>query len=202
MAALSCAVLGTLPQNKDHKGLDMEGFWRHSLCVGVTAKMLAKKQGINTKLLEEYFTAGLLHDIGKIPLNAVLSAGYLQTITNADLGQMPLFSAENKILGINHCTSGEMISRAWKLEGPVADAIIYHHNPVEYSGGNKDILNNVVVANYLASANEIGFAGDRNPEKPAANIWSASGIKEDIFEKINKDVHEEIEKAEVFLRLV
>ena len=200
--ALSTAILGTLPQNKNQKGLDMEGFWRHSLCVGVTAKLLAKKQGIDFQQIEEYFTAGLLHDIGKIPLNAVLSAKYLLAVTGADRSQASLIDAEDETLGINHCTSGVMISRAWKLEGPVADAIIYHHNLAGYSGGYKKILDNIVIANFFASTNEIGFSGDRNPEKPAAEIWSASGIREDIFEDITKDVHKEIEKAEVFLKIV
>ncbi|MCL2879605.1 MAG: HDOD domain-containing protein, partial [Treponema sp.] len=68
--ALSSAVMGNLKTGKNSQGLDMEGFWRHSLCVGVAAKMLAKQRGIESKQREEYFTAGLLHDIGKIPLNS------------------------------------------------------------------------------------------------------------------------------------
>jgi putative nucleotidyltransferase with HDIG domain len=198
---LSIAVLGALPQNKDHKGLDMEGFWRHSLCVGVTAKLLAKKQGVDTKYIEEYFTAGLLHDIGKIPLNAVLSAGYLHTVTSADRSKTSLFSAENKTLGIDHCITGAMISGAWKLEGPVADAIVHHHNLDGYTGGSKEILNIVAIANYFAVLNDIGFSGDLHPEKPAGEIWDSSGIKENIFEDISKNVHDEIEKAQVFLKI-
>jgi len=198
---LSTAVLGTLPQNKEYKGLNMEGFWLHSLCVGVTAKLLVKKQGIQTKQIEDYFTAGLLHDIGKIPLSGVLSAGYLLPITTADSSQTPLFVVEDKILGLNHCTSGAMISGAWKLDGPVADAIIHHHNLAAYSGENKDLLNIIAIANYFTSINDIGFSGDRNPEKPDAKIWADTGIKEDIFEGIRKTVYEEIEKAKVFLKV-
>ena len=199
---LSTAVLGTLPQNRDYKGLNMEGFWLHSLCVGVTAKLLVKKQqGVDMKQIEDYFTAGLLHDIGKIPLSAVLSANYLVPITNADSSQTPLFVLEDKTFGLNHCTVGAMISDSWKLEGPVADAIIHHHNLAAYSGVNKDLLDIIAIANYFASINDIGFAGDRNPEKPEAKIWAATGIKEDIFEGIRKNVYEEIEKSKVFLKV-
>ena len=70
---LSTAILSILPKNKDINGLNMEGFWHHSLCVGVTSKLLAEKQGIDSKYHNEYFTAGLLHDLGKISLNAVLA---------------------------------------------------------------------------------------------------------------------------------
>src|SRR5215510_8312698 len=40
--ALSTAVMGQLTTGKKSHGLDMEGFWRHSLCVGVAAKLLAR----------------------------------------------------------------------------------------------------------------------------------------------------------------
>ena len=199
--ALSSAVLGNLPVNKDHKGLNIEGFWQHSLCVGVTAKLLAKKQKVDSKSTDDYFTAGLLHDIGKIPLSAVLSSDYLLTVGNAERGQKNLFAEENACLGVNHCEAGAMIAGAWKFDLPVADVITYHHDLAAYSGDNTDILYNVTIANYFASINEIGFAGDRNPEKSAAKIWEASGLTEDAFESLKEAVNSEIEKAKVFLSI-
>ena len=43
----------------------------------MTAKLIAIKRKKDPKQLEEYFVAGLLHDIGKIPLNNKLSAEYV-----------------------------------------------------------------------------------------------------------------------------
>lgn len=199
--ALSTAVLGTLPGKKEIKGLNMEGFWLHSLCVGVTAKLLAKKQGIDSKLIEEYFTAGLLHDIGKIPINAVLSADYLTAVAAADREQKPLFLKEIEIFGIDHCAAGSQIASAWKLNGPIADVIANHHNVLEYSGEEKNILYVAAISNYFSSINGTGFSGDRFPEKPDAKIWTAAGIKENAFDEIKETVHREIEKAKVFLKL-
>src|SRR5512136_3225388 len=71
--ALSTAVLGNLSSKKNFQALNIDGFWRHSLCVGVTAKLIAAKRKRDAKQLEEYFVSGLLHDIGKIPLNNKLS---------------------------------------------------------------------------------------------------------------------------------
>jgi HD-like signal output (HDOD) protein len=197
--ALSTAVLGTLPNNKNPGGLNMEGFWRHSLCVGVTAKMLAKKRGVEQNRIEEHFTAGLLHDIGKIPMNASLASGYLETVSHADRAQMPLYAAEDARLGMNHCAAGEIIVKAWKLDGVVADAIVFHHRLDEYDGPNYETLCDVAVANYFASTKEIGFAGDRNPDKPGEKAWLSLGINEDTLEEIGEAVNVEIEKAKVFL---
>ena len=98
--ALSTAVLRNLTSKKDFQALDMEGFWRHSLCVGVAAKVLARKRNVDSKLLDEYFTAGLLHDIGKIAIHAVLSHEYVQAIADSDRRQISLHLAEANALGI------------------------------------------------------------------------------------------------------
>jgi putative nucleotidyltransferase with HDIG domain len=198
--ALSSAVMGNLSSKKDAEGLNMEGFWRHSLCVGVAAKLLAKKRGIDSKQTEEYFTAGLLHDIGKIPLNAVLAKEYVLTVGIADRERISLFRAEDKTLGLNHCGTGAMIVNAWKLAGPVGDTIMHHHAWTEYSGAHKDMLYTIVAANRFASMAEIGFSGDRYPEK-TGGIWETLGVEKDVFDDSEKTVNEEIEKAKVFLKL-
>jgi putative nucleotidyltransferase with HDIG domain len=200
--ALSSAVMNSLSANGEARGLNMDGFWHHSLCVGVSSKLLARKRGINPKLTEEYFAAGLLHDIGKIPLNAILSKEYMFTVSAADRERISLCRSEEKTLGVNHCAVGASIVRAWKLDGPVGDSIIHHHDDYrEYSGNFKDILYSVVAANWFASAQGIGFSGDRWPEKTDPSLWAALNVNKAIFDEIEPVVNAEIEKAKVFLNL-
>jgi putative nucleotidyltransferase with HDIG domain len=199
--ALSTAVMGNLSSKKNLRGLNMEGFWRHSLCVGVTAKILAKQRGIDTKQQEEYFTAGLLHDIGKIPLNAVLSTDYMLTLSAADRERISLFRAEDNTLGMNHNAAGAMIVKAWRLEGAVGDVIIHHHTCMDYSGDHRDVLFSIAAANRFASIMEIGFSGDRYPEKTDNLIWETLGVDRDVFDGLETTVNGEIEKAKIFLRL-
>jgi HD-like signal output (HDOD) protein len=199
--ALSTTVMGQLSTKKGLSGLDMEGFWRHSLCVGVSAKLLAKKRKIDSKLTEEYFTAGLLHDIGKIPLSAQLSKEYMLTIGVADKKRESLFRAEESTLGLDHCAAGTMISAAWKLEGPVGDTIMYHHNFADYFGDERDILYSVIAANWFASFSGIGFSGDRHPEAVDPLVWEALNVSSDVFDELEDTVNSEIEKAEIFLKI-
>jgi len=199
--ALSTAVMGHLPSKNKAPGLNMEGFWRHSLGVGVSAKLLAKKRGIDPKLTEEYFTAGLLHDLGKIPLNAVLSNEYMLTISAGDKERKSLFRAEENILGLNHCAAGAMIKAAWKLDGAVGDVIVQHHDCEEYQGSHKDVLYSIVASNWFVSFSGLGFSGDRHPEKPQGKVWETLGISMEIFDAIEKVVNAEIEKAEIFLKI-
>ena len=199
--ALSAAILGHL-NTRESSGLNAEGYWRHSLCVGVAAKILARKRGVDPRLLEEYFTAGLLHDIGKIPLNAVMPRKYLHTIEAADTGKISLVRAETESLQVNHNEVGERVLKAWRIgEGALEDAIVYHHRSDDYTGKHREIVSSVVAANYFASIMEIGYSGDCYPEKPGALVWETLGQSRDIFEEIRPVVDEEIAKAQVFLNL-
>jgi HD-like signal output (HDOD) protein len=198
---LTTAILATLPKNKDISGLNMEEFWRHCLCVGVTSKFLASMQGVDPKYHQDYFTAGLLHDIGKIPLNAVLSAGYMDTITIADRDKKTFFTAENDCLGINHCAAGEMIAKAWNFDSPLADIITWHHNMDGYYGEYLHILYNVAIADYFSIVYDVGFAGNKNPVMPANEIWEAVGLNKNSFETLKEKVNKEIAKASIFLNI-
>ncbi|MDR1445352.1 MAG: HDOD domain-containing protein [Treponema sp.] len=199
--ALSTAVMSNLSSRKTVQGINMEAFWRHSLCVGVTSKYLAKHRNVDSRQIEEYFTAGLLHDIGKIPLNALLARNYLSTVGAADRERIPLNRAEERNLGIDHCGAGALVVKAWRLEGAVGEAIMFHHNYSDYTGSHRDILCSIIAANRFASLQEIGFSGDRFPEKIDPAVWGTLGVDRDVFDGIEKTVLEEIEKAQIFLRL-
>src|SRR5512137_2299550 len=101
--ALSTAVLGQLSAKGNFQALNIDGFWRHSLCVGVTAKLIAVKRRRDPKSLEEYFVAGLLHDIGKIPLNNKLPTEYVAGLALTDKERVPLHLAEERTMEVNHC---------------------------------------------------------------------------------------------------
>lgn len=199
--ALSTTVIENLSAKKVSQGLDMEGFWRHSLCVGVSAKLLARQRGIESKFIEEFFTAGLLHDIGKIPLNAVFSKDYMLTISTADRERKSLLKAEENTLGMNHCAAGAFISEAWKLEGGIGDIIAHHHNLESYSGEYVDLLYTVAAANHFAALSDLGFSGDRHPASLPALVWDTLNVDRDVFCNIETSVRSEIEKAEIFLKI-
>ncbi|MDR2135175.1 MAG: HDOD domain-containing protein [Treponema sp.] len=196
--ALSSAILQNLRERS--RAMDMEAFWRHSLGVGVASKLLAKKRGLDTKRLEEYFTAGLLHDIGKIPLNAIAPEAYAVTMKAARQKGQRLIRAEDKLLGVNHCVCGEWIVNAWKLQGPVGDVIIHHHACSAYKGPYRDLLYNVALANYFIQQCEIGFAGDSYPEL-FPETWDVLKVDPDITQALSKIVTGEIERAQIFLKL-
>ena len=200
--ALSTAVLTTLGKALKSQALNMDGFWRHSLCVGVTAKLIAIQRKIDKKILEEYFIAGLLHDVGKIPLNNRLSEEYVHVMGLSDRESLPLYIAEGQILTLNHSDVGGIVVKNWKLSQEIHDAVFFHHSPTTYEGEHKDLLYTVAMANYFANISEIGFSGDRYPEKLEASIPEYLHVNLTFLEDEMEDkVNAEIEKARIFLQV-
>lgn len=199
--ALSTAVLGNLGKGPAGNVLNLEGFWRHSICVGVTAKQIAKKRGVDVKLQEEYFAAGLLHDLGKIPLNNFLPDVYIQALEFADRDHRPLYSAETHILGMNHGEVGKLVADAWKLDASILDTISHHHALGAYNGPHRDVVFAVAAANSFANTMEIGYSGDRHPEAIPKSVFDHLGLDWDYLEQIEDTISAEIEKAQVFLQV-
>jgi putative nucleotidyltransferase with HDIG domain len=199
--ALSTAILDRVSSKADFRALNMEGFWRHSLCVGVTAKHLAKRRGVDSKSLEEYFAAGLLHDIGKIPLNNALAEEYVRAMSIADREKLALCAAESRVLEVNHCEAGAIVAESWKLSGAIGDTITWHHDLAGYQGTQADVLCTVAIANFYANREGIGFSGNLYPDKIPPEIYAQLGIEKALLEELDEPVNAEIEKAKVFLKL-
>jgi HD-like signal output (HDOD) protein len=199
--ALSSAVLDRVSSKKDFRALNMDAFWRHSLGVGATAKLIAKRRGIDPKNLEEYFAAGLLHDIGKIPLNNALAEDYIRTMSLADMERISIVSAERRVLGTDHCEAGGIVAQNWKLTGAIADTVRWHHDLPSYDGEFGDVLRTVSVADYFANREGIGFSGNRYPDKVSPEIFGLLGIEKSLLEELEEPVNAEIERAKVFLKL-
>ncbi len=200
--ALSTAVVGAIGKGEPASPLNMQGFWRHSLGVGVTAKLIARKRSVDPRLIEEYFIAGLLHDIGKIPMNNVFKERYLAVLSRADRERISLADAERRELGFDHSDVGRQIGTAWNIGGAVIDAVSAHHDVAGYEGEHRDLVATVHVANYFMNLAEVGFAGDRFPGTPSQAVYQQLGIGLGLLDELETAVDTEIGKAEVFLKVV
>ena len=199
--ALSTAVLGNLSSQDRNEILNMDGFWEHSLCAGVISKKIAALIKFDPKRHEEFFIAGLLHDIGKIPMTSCFPQEYLAAISNSDRNKTTLNKVENQLFKFDHQKTGSFVADHWKIEGAIKDAITYHHDLADYQGENRTLVFAVAVADYLSLYLERGFAGNRYPEEPPEYVYETLGISFDQLEQMNDDFKKEIDKARVFLKI-
>jgi len=200
--ALSFAILENLKSNGSFSVFSPDEFWTHSLCVGVIAKSIAAVKGDTPQGLEAFFVAGLLHDLGKIPLNRQFPEEYHRAWETAMKNQNTLRHSEIKLLGMDHCTVGCLIAKKWRLGATLIETLSHHHNPDDSSEVDRDFVFIVSLANQFANHLSIGSAGDRfSDNQLIAYLNGKLGVDWTMLHEVGETVLNEIEKAKVFLEI-
>jgi HD-like signal output (HDOD) protein len=182
--------------------MTINDFWAHCLCVGVLSKLIAAAASrIPHSEQEEYFVAGLLHDLGKLPLMACFPELYGSTILAAKESNCALIESETVNIGINHCQVGLLIAAKWNLGSPMQDAISGHH-PLEGLDDSDFLVECIGLANILANHFGIGTAGDFFMNKVLLkNYLDHMGLSAETLSGLKLEMVTEIEKASIFLKI-
>jgi putative nucleotidyltransferase with HDIG domain len=127
-----------------HQHFDYTLFWHHSLAVADCTRQLANYAGINQEIA---FTAGLLHDIGRLII-VVLFPDVFSHIS--DESDQPLAVMERRILGFDHMEIGGQVASHWNFPDAIREAIELHEiPPARNSAKSLPLL--VYVANLLVA---------------------------------------------------
>ncbi len=155
---------------------DVDKFWRHSLGVGVTAKIVARETFPKAaNLSDEFFICGLLHDLGKIILGEYLQDKFKQALEFSRDQSVPLYLAEKSSIGCTHAEVGAVLAKRWNLSGGIITAVGYHHAPMEASEDQVKYAAVTHLADILTRAKEIGAGGGMDPELNR-EAWDALGL--------------------------
>ena len=196
--ALSTAIIRSVSQAKKSRALPIRAFWAHSIAVGVMAKLLAAGRGLSLAEREEYFVAGLLHDLGKIPIGDE----YTEVLARVETAQEPLVTVEQQVLGLDHEEVGAMIATKWKLNAVLTDAICHHHAPELAAAAHRDLVATVALADFYVCLFDIGDAGNRYPDPSRlGSLLAQCQLAWDDLVDLAASVEAEIRKAEIFLQI-
>ncbi len=196
--ALSSAFLGSV-NIKGKTGLDGEDFWKHSLGVAVASKMIARRLNVEDRFLEEYFIAGLIHDIGKVLINNFFPDEMEKILEAATLKKDTITNIEKKILGLSHEEVGIAIGKKWKFENSLLFAVGRHHQPVLQ--GESAVFSMVVsVADVFVKILKVGFSGNYRIDPISEEVWKILSLDEESVFLALGTINEEIEKATLFLK--
>jgi HD-like signal output (HDOD) protein len=200
--ALSTAVLEGMGGLDSFSRLSMDDFWVHSLGVGVISRSFARQMRVPITEQEEYFVAGLLHDLGKVPLNHCYPEKYDKALEAATVRQMSLYEAEKTHFGIDHCTVGGMIAKKWRLHRNFSDVFYYHHGCEDGGSDNRRFIMIISLANLYANHWNIGAAGDSVPQAMLMKRLEESvNIDPVQIAAIHDRVLEDIDSAKIFLQV-
>jgi putative nucleotidyltransferase with HDIG domain len=138
--AVGASLMNTFNgRREDDDVFDIDLFWGHCVAVGIAAEAVAKKT--RSARPEDAFTAGILHDIGRLVLRMTMPREFKEAVIVARQG-IPLHEAELEITGYAHDEIGQALGDKWKFPGHLVDAVAHHHN--EAATPERDGLEGVV----------------------------------------------------------
>ena len=107
----------------------MDRVWRHSQSVALSAKRIAELLCNDPDVARNAFTAGLLHDIGKLALALNFEEQYQGAIKLADKQKIAPCEVEAQVFGATHAETGAYLLSVWGLPLPIVEAVARNHNP-------------------------------------------------------------------------
>ncbi len=126
---LAVAVMSTMPPNIPRE-FDQQAFWQEAIGVAVAAEWLGRRFALKDC---DPFTAGMLHDIGKILIVFKFPKQYeaIQQAVALD-PQTKAFDLEQDQLGFTHAEAGAAIAEQWNFPAALIEGIRWHHTPNPY----------------------------------------------------------------------
>jgi putative nucleotidyltransferase with HDIG domain len=124
-AIIAIDVINALKTKNKTKGFDMSAFWRHAIGVAVISRHLDQETGHHFR--EDIFTAGIIHDIGKIVLAHYFGGRYQDVLETMYREKINYWDAEHRHFPMNHAEVGMQLARRWHLPETMCNVIGRHH---------------------------------------------------------------------------
>ncbi len=202
----------------------MKGLWEHSLFCGLTAKYIAKQINRNKQFIDEdlVFSAGLLHDIGKLIIAIKFRDDFDSIIKLAEEKKQVYSEAEKEILDISHADVGYYLTKSWNYPASIYTPIRFHHdfmmlyknenitknynvksiadNKNKTYSSNSYIIETAIVnlSDILTKSLGIGFSGSIYVDEIKNEIMEILSIDLDFLKKIIEEIYYFKDELNVF----
>jgi putative nucleotidyltransferase with HDIG domain len=189
---------------KQPTAFDVNEFWKHSIGVGIASETIAKY--VRHPTPSDLFTAGLVHDMGKIAVCAYNVDIPSEVTKLAIEHKLSYTEVEEKFHIPKHTEVGRLLAEKWRLPQHMTNAIKWHHEKTLPARGalSQEMNRNVDIiflANLLMHALKFGNSGHQKilgaPEEVMGRLMLSP--TED-FLKLLKVIKSNLDKAEEFIR--
>ncbi|MDQ1272607.1 MAG: hypothetical protein QG591_1237 [Planctomycetota bacterium] len=123
---ISAVVFESFMKIEKDGNYDIGKFWKHSFVCGLAAKIIATEL---KKVSNEFFVAGLIHDIGKLVIYITLPNEFLKLVkaTRHLKLKFMAFETEKRVIGMTHDEVGMRLLKKWMFPESLLTAIGFHH---------------------------------------------------------------------------
>ncbi len=183
------------------RGYDVEGgdLWEHAVAVALMSQICAAKISIPDD--PRLFTAGVLHDIGKMVMGEFVHEAW-QRIRALREGQGYSFlEAEEEVLGVNHAVLGGEIALMWKFPDEILKAIAFHHRPDQLANGDT-VPWVVYLSNQACHVMGIGVGTDALAYRAVGDVAARFNLKQRDLEDMMARLHQSMQEARELVSIV
>jgi len=168
-ATLASCVIDTLPGGSV---MDPATAWRFSVTTGLLAEVLSRA---TQRHQDEAFTAGVLHNIGRLALDQHRARELSASRTLARQQGLTIMEAQRQLLGYTDADLGGALALHWNFPDALADAVAHHHLDVDALPDPHSVTAFVVRARLFARSHGINDGFDVPAEAPRAETEWGSG---------------------------
>ncbi len=111
------------------KGFSVDKLWSHLMKCGNSARAIMHFEHADVADIEDAFTAGILHDIGKLMLADSMPKEFQQALKLSAERQVSLHEVEMEIFGATHAGLAAYLLGLWGLPASIVEAVAFHHTP-------------------------------------------------------------------------
>ena len=175
----------------------------HSLAVACCARRIAEAAGSGIDPQMAY-SAGLLHDIGKLALQDIMPKSLAAITKEAEATKASLYLIEQKHLGTNHALLGKQLAQRWRLPEPIKLAIWLHHrDAAAFSDAVPEVMLAVLVraADTIVRQINMGLSGSYDEPAPLKDVAASAGISAKVLQQIREELPQEIKRKSEVLGL-
>ena len=180
---------GFFPEQERGYSLCKGGLYKHALGAAVTAERLAK----TTKCVsaDVAYTAGLLHDIGKVVLDQFVAPALPLFYRRTQEDGTGLIEVEQEVIGISHTEVGGRLGEQWSFPAALIEAIRNHHEP-EKATVNRELAHVVHLADLFMSRFATGQELEQINTDLLAQRLAKIGLSAKEFPKIVDTISREV----------
>jgi len=136
---------------------DLQSFWQHSLLTAT----LSERCAFCLRYLEteQAYLAGLLHDLGVLPL-LLLSAGSREPkLTPGSIPWGESVELERQHSRVDHCAVGKCIGLSWNFAPQIIEVLEYHHRPQD-ARYDRTLVEIVVASDLVCQMHGVRVGGE------------------------------------------
>ena len=195
--ALTTAFVEATAGIDKNQRFNLEDLWLHLLSVGCLSKIIARHAGQPRSELDEYFIAGLMHDIGDMILMQAVPDEFQAALSAATARQESALACEKAHLNITGPAVGLSIARHWKLPANLQQVIDRNFETSDPMTLN--LLHTVYLADKHCRAAGLGFVSDTRDMTITDADLAKAGLSLTAFALAKSELPAVVEKAKVFI---